>query len=49
MELDWIQMGDQLPSTDPARVQDLRKIRHVVNKENNCLEQNDTLRKLKSL
>jgi hypothetical protein len=28
MELDWIQMVDQLPSTDPERVQDLRKVRH---------------------
>jgi hypothetical protein len=38
MEVDRIQMGDQLPSTDPARVQDLRKIGHIFNKENNSLK-----------
>ncbi len=49
MELDWIRMVDQLPSTDPARVRDLRKVRHIVNKANNFKNKMNTLRKFRSL
>jgi hypothetical protein len=47
MELDWIRMVDQLPSTDPARVQALRKVRHIVNTANNFIEQNEHTEKVK--
>jgi hypothetical protein len=46
MKVDWSQMGDQSPSTDPAKIQNLKII--FLTKKTTVLKQNDTLRRLKS-